>query len=72
MQKTSYNPTSANDTNLALAQVLNGHKTYWSKNGATVRYYHEPAPHWSWITPDGGGHSPKSDDAFIAVADYLA
>lgn len=69
--KTSYDPTTEHGSNLALAQVLNGSKTYWSRNGATVRYFHEPAPHWSWMTPDGGGHSANSDDAFIAVAWHL-
>jgi len=69
--KTAYDPTTEHDTTLALASVLNGHKTYWSKNGATVRYHHEPAPHWSWATPDGGGHSAVWGDALVAVYDYL-
>lgn len=69
---THYMPT-AHNTNEALAYVLNGSKTYWSRNGATVRYHHEPRPSWSWSTPDGGaGASSNSDDAFIAIVDYLA
>lgn len=71
-RRSSYDPTPDSDTNLALAQVLNGGKTYWSRNGATVRYFHEPLPAWSWSTPDGDcGVTNNSDDAFIAIAAHL-
>lgn len=72
MRKTAYDPITPYDTNLVLARVLNGHQTYWAKNGATVRYHHEPAPHWSWTTPDGAGHSAQWENAFAAVTNYLA
>src|SRR3546814_3647940 len=53
MRKSSYDAHTPYDSNHALAGVLNGTQTYWSRGAATLRYFHEPVPAWSWQTPDG-------------------
>src|SRR3546814_19561617 len=62
MRKSSYDAHTPYDSNHALAGVLKGTQTYWSRGAATLRYFHEPVPAWSCQTPDvdcGWTHDPQ-------------